>query len=89
MPIAIYDISLRLMTRCLISPHWFSCVVGVFQIALEPPWCILVLLLFSEVEICSKRVLHLIVRTRPFGYWTLFLIREYYPSVISFSCLFP
>lgn len=55
MPIAIYDISLRLMTRCLISPHWFSCVVGVFQIALEPPWCILVLLLFSGVEICLKQ----------------------------------
>ncbi|CAL9027806.1 unnamed protein product [Prunus brigantina] len=60
MPIAIYDICLRLMTRCLISrclisPHWFSCVVGVFQIALEPPWCILVLLLFSEVEICLKQ----------------------------------
>ncbi|ONH97997.1 hypothetical protein PRUPE_7G222500 [Prunus persica] len=54
-PVAIYDISLRLMTWCLISPLWFSCVVGVFQIALELPWCILVLLLFSEVEICLKQ----------------------------------
>lgn len=55
MPIEIYDISLRWMTRCLISPLWFSCVVGVFQIALESPSCILALLLFSEVETCLKQ----------------------------------